>query len=164
MAFEAIFNGSAVGTPPTQYPASAATVTDGVDTSTGAAWNTARGGWSPEAVAFARASVLSQTSTVANVLTVVAPKTGLYRVDTYTVQATSTNGTLPVPSVAFTEGDLSTSSTIATVASGTATTGQGQSQSGYALVYAAAGTNIVVSTAAPTTLTYNIKARVEFLG
>lgn len=137
----------------------------GIDTVNNVFYVSAGNGWVPAGGgSVAKAILTAQSSTIANLLTYVAPVSGLYRVDTYTVQATATNGTLPVPAVAFTEADLGTSSTINTVASGTATTGQGQSQSGSVLVNAKAGTNIVVSSAGPTTLTYNIKTRVEFLG
>ena len=161
MGFDAVFQG-----PPANVPSPASAAALGFDEVAGAFYYTSpqSGGWVPTSSASQRAVSLSQTSTNANVLTNTAPATGLYRVSTYTVQATTTNGTLPVPAVAFTEGDLGTSNTVNTVASGTATTGQGQSQSGSVIVNAKAGTTIVISTAAPTTLTYNIKARIESLG
>lgn len=156
------------GQPPTgvsAFPAGSNTVTSAIDTNTGAEWVNLGKGWQPVSEAVAKAISLAQTSTLANLLTFTAPVTGLYTVSTYAVQATSTSGTLPVATVTFTEGDTGTTGcTETTVASGTATTGVGQSQSGLATVNAKAGSNIVVSVAAPTTLTYNIKARISYLG
>lgn len=152
--------------PPVGVAAPGAAVTEGIDKSNDIVYiSDGTNGWVPMSLAAAKGSSLAQTSTLANLLTFAVPRTGLYEVTTYTVQATSTNGTLPVPTVTFTEGDTGTiGATITTVASGTATTGEGQSQSGTVSVYAKGGTNIVVSVAAPTTLTYNAKARVAFLG
>jgi hypothetical protein len=157
------------GQPPTgvsAFPAGSRTVTSAIDTSTSAEWvNTGVNGWQPVSSAVAKGNSLAQTSTLASLLTFTAPVTGLYAVNTYTVQATATNGTLPVPTVTFTEGDTGTAgATATTVASGTATTGAGQSQSGQAIVNAKAGTPIVVSLGAPTTLTYNAKARISYIG
>ena len=154
------------GNPPAgAFPAGSATVTSAIDTNTQAEWVNVGKGWQPVSEAVAKGSSLAQTSTLANLLTFAVPVTGLYEVTTYTVQATSTSGTLPVPTVTFTEGDTGTAgASVTTVASGTATTGAGQSQSGTVAVFAKAGSNIVVSVAAPTTLTYNAKARISFAG
>jgi hypothetical protein len=115
-------------------------------------------------VAAAKGSLLAQTAaTQANLLTFAVPKTGLYRIDGYASQQTSTNGTLPTISVAWTEGDASTSNT-ATVVTGTATTGAGQYDQGSIIINAKVGTNIVLSSASAATLTYNVKTRVEYLG
>jgi hypothetical protein len=149
---------------PTSVPSPADALANYFDTFNNALWLSSGSGWQPLTDVVAKAILSAQTSTISNLLTLSAPVSGLYRVSTYTVQATSTSGTLPVPAVAFTEADLDTSSTVNTVASGTATTGEGQSQSGSVLVNAKAGTNIVVSSAAPTSLTYNIKARIEYVG
>lgn len=160
MSFNAIFQG-----PPVNLQAPSATVVDGFDIINNVEYvSNGTTGWIPTSPSvLTKAFLAAQTGAVANVLTYPVLVSGMYRVSTYTVQATATNGTLPVPTAAFTELDLATSSTITTVVTGTATTGAGQSQSGYALVNAIAGTNIVVSTAAPTTLTYNVKARIEFI-
>lgn len=160
MSFE-VFSG-----PPVGITAPGAAVTEGIDTANDIVYiSDGVNGWTPMSLAAAKGSSLAQTSTVANLLTFAVPRTGLYSVTTYTAQATATNGTLPVPTVTFTEGDTGTvGATATTVASGTATTGAGQSQSGSVAVFAKGNTNIVVSVAAPTTLTYNAKARVAFLG
>lgn len=136
----------------------------GVDTVNGAFYISSGNGWTPAADVVEKTILTGQGNSVSSLLSYTTPVAGLYRVDTYTVQATAANGTLPVPTVHFTEADLATTSTVTTVASGANTTGEGQSQSGFALANAAANSAITVSVGAPTTLTYNIKARIEFLG
>jgi len=122
-------------------------------------------GWVPASSSAAKAILSSQTAaTQANVLTFAVPATGLYRLDTYAVQMTATGGTLPSTAAAYTEGDTSVAQTgLAIQATGTGTNA-GDNKSGSVIVNAKAGTNIVISSAAAATLTYTLKARVEYLG
>lgn len=160
MSFNAIFNGT-----PSNVPSPSGQVADGIDTSTNAEWTSGANGWVPVSPAFAKAVLLNQTAaSQANLLTVVAPVTGLYRVSAYTVQANSTSGTLPSVTATFTEGDTGTTSCTAQVKATTSTTGEGQSGSGSAVINAQAGSNIVVSSASAATTTYNIKTRIEYIG
>lgn len=119
-------------------------------------------GWTPLTGVAAKGAAASQTAADANVLTFAVPVSGMYEINFYTVQATATSGTLPAVDVAFTDATLASAATAAVA--GVATTGKGQSQSGVINVNAQAGTNIVVSTGAPTSLTYNIQVRISYLG
>ncbi len=159
MSFDAIFSGQ----PPSSKPAGAATVAFGVDTFTGALWNTALGGWTPTSVASAKGTAKAQTGASASVLSFTVPVTGLYRVVGLVDQATATNGTPGAVQIAYTNADSGVAVAAASITTPAATTGIGQGQSGTAIVLALAGTTITVSALAPTTLTQNVYARVEFL-
>jgi hypothetical protein len=136
-----------------------------VDTVNGSLYISAGNGWQPLSDAVAKSILSSQTAaTQSNVLTYKAPATGLYRIDTYAVQMTATGGTLPSTAVAYTEGETgATESGLAVQATGTGTNA-GDNKSGTVIINAQAGTNIVVSSASAATLTYTLKARVEFIG
>ena len=136
----------------------------GVDTVANALYISAGSGWVPVSGASGAGSVLSQTAaTQSNVLTFAVPFTGLYRVDTYAVQMTATGGTLPSTAVAYTEGFTGVAeSGLAVQATGTGTN-KGDNKSGSVIIYAQAGTNIVVSSASAATLTYSVLARVEHI-
>lgn len=158
MSFNAIFNG-----PPQNVPSPGSQgYAEGIDVANGAEYFAGADGWTPVTGTVAQAQSLTQTGAVANVLTYAALQTGVYVVRTYTVQATATSGTLPTVTVTGTDPDLNHASTVSTT--GVATTGEGQSQTSELLVAAKAGTNIVVATGAPTSLTYNVKTRISFLG
>jgi hypothetical protein len=136
-----------------------------LDTLNGALWFSVGNGWVPDSNAAAKNILANQTAaTQANVLTLSAPATGLYRIDTYAVQIGATGGTLPSTAVAYTEGDSGATETgLAVQATGTGTN-NGDNKSGSVIINAKVGTNIVVSSASAATLTYTLKARVEFLG
>lgn len=137
----------------------------GVDTVNNAFYINAGNGWVPATDVVAKAVLSGQTAaTQANILTFKPTSTGLYRIDAYTVQATSTNGTLPEVDVAYTEGDTSVAQTGEVVLASGATTGQGQHKSGSIIINALAGVNIVVSSQSAATLTYDVKVRIEPLG
>jgi len=136
----------------------------GVDSIANALYVSTGNGWVPVNSASGVGNVASATAaTQANVLTYAVPITGFYRVDTYAVQMTSTGGTLPSTAVAYTEGFTGVAeSGLAVQATGTGTNA-GDNKSGSVLIYAKAGTNIVVSSAAAATLTYSVIARVEHI-
>lgn len=157
---DAVFSGS----PLPGFPAGGATVAVGVDTATGALWDTATGQWTPATSASGKGSALAQAGASANVLTFVAPVSGLYRVTGLVEQATATNGTPGAVQVAYTNATSGAAVAAASITTPAATTGIGQGQSGSIVINAKAGTNIVVSALAPTTLTQNVYGRVEFLG
>jgi hypothetical protein len=106
---------------------------------------------------------LAQTGASASVLSYTVPVSGLYRVTALVDQATATNGTPGAVQVAYTNADSGTAVAAASITTPAATTGIGQGQSGQVVVLAKAGTAITVSALAPTTLTQNVYARVEFL-
>jgi hypothetical protein len=150
---------------PTNVPAPGSEVANYLDTLNDALWFSTGSGWVPNSLAATKSALLSQTAaTQANVLTFSAPKTGMYRIDTYAVQIGATGGTLPSTAVAYTEGDSGATETgLAVQTTGTGTN-NGDNKSGSVIINAKGGTNIVVSSASAATLTYTLKARVEFLG
>lgn len=161
MSFDAVFS----GTPLPQYPASAATVSLGVDKTTGALWTTATGGWAPVSSAARKAVALGVTGVQASLISYVAPTTGLYRIDGYEARATATaNTTTPAITVSYTEGDTSATITAQSVVAAGATTTLGQSTAGSAIINVKAGTTVTVASAAVTGGSANIKVRIEFLG
>ena len=136
-----------------------------IDTVDGVLYMSTGNGWQPLSSSVAKAILSSQTAaTQANVLTFTAPVTGLYRLDTYAVQMTSTGGTLPSTAAAYTEGDTGATETGAAIQATGTGTNAGDNKSGSLIINAKAGTNIVISSAAAATLTYTLKARVEYLG
>ena len=136
-----------------------------VDTVNAGLFLSAGNGWQPLANVIAKSVISAQTAaTQSNLLTFKPSFTGLYRITAYTVQATSTNGTLPEVDVAYTEGDTSTAETGEVVLASGATTGIGQHKSGSIVINALKGVNIVLSSQSAATLTYDIKTRIEFLG
>ena len=136
-----------------------------VDTVNAALYISAGNGWQPFSDALAKSILSSQTAaTQANVLTFAVPATGLYRLTTYAVQMTATGGTLPSTAAAYTEGDTGVAETGAAIQATGTGTNAGDNKSGSLVINAKAGTNIVISSAAAATLTYTLKARVEFLG
>lgn len=162
-----MFNAITSGFPsasPTPFPAGSNTVTDAIDTNSGATWNNVGAGWAPDSNAFARAQVFGTTAAQAALLVFTVPVTGIYQITGYAAQSTATNGTPPQFQIAYTEGETGTVFTTANFGSTTATTGVGQSNVASTTINAKAGTTITVSTVAPTTLTANIKARVSYLG
>jgi hypothetical protein len=164
MPYNAVLSGppNAANSP---YPASGATNADAIDTNAAAEWVSISGqGWTPVSSAFAKAVVLNTTAAQPSLLVVKAPQTGLYIVNVYASQATSTNGTPPQFQIAYTEAD--TGVAISTTSFGTpaATTGQGQSNNATTTINAKGGTTITISSLAPTTLTANVKARISYLG
>ena len=128
-------------------------------------WLSAGNGWAPQSSSVAKAILSSQTAaTQSNVLTFTPPVSGLYRLDTYAVQIGATGGTLPSTAAAYTEADSGatvTGDAIQTTGTGT---NNGDHKSGSLIVNAKAGVNIVISSASAATLTYTLKARVEYLG
>ena len=157
---DAIFSG-----PPSNVPSPAgATVAIGIDTSVAALYASVGNGWVPVTGSTGKNSALAQTGATASVLTYTAPVSGLYRVDGLVEQATSTNGTPGAVQVAYTNATSGSAVAAASITTPAATTGIGQAQSGSLIVNAKAGTSIVVSALAPTTLTQNVYGCVEFLG
>lgn len=152
------------GTPLPTFPAGASTVALGVDKTTGALWTTAIGGWAPSATASGKAVANAQTGATTAVLTYAVQKSGLYRITGLVEQATATNGTPGAVQYAYTNAVSGSAVAAASFTTPAATTGIGQNQTGSVTVHALAGTNIVVSALAPTTLTQNVHARVESLG
>jgi hypothetical protein len=145
------------------YPAGGRTAASAIDTNVGAEWVALpQSGWQPVSSAFARAFVLATTAAQAALLVVTAPVSGLYVVNMFANQNTATNGTLPNFTVTYTDVDTGTS--VTDTVTGTATTGIGQAQSAQVVINAKANTTITVASAAPTTLTANVKARISFLG
>lgn len=136
-----------------------------VDTVNDVFYINAGNGWVPASVATAKAILSSQTAaTQANLLTYAVTTTGLYRLDTYAVQMTATGGTLPSTAAAYTEGDTGVAQTGAAIQATGTGTNAGDNKSGSLIINAKAGTNIVISSASAATLTYTLKARVEYLG
>lgn len=162
MAFDKIFQGPPSGVAAgnsNQYAAF------GVDTVNGGLYIANGQGWIPVSDAVYKTALLNQTAaTQASLLVFTAPVTGLYRIDTYAAQVGATGGTLPSTAVAYTEGDTgATESGLAVQTTGTGTNA-GDNKSGSVIINAKVGTTITVSSASAATLTYNIKARVEYLG
>lgn len=124
MSFE-IFAG-----PPVGVTAPGQSVIEGIDKANDVLYisDGVNGGWVPASASAAKANLLAQTAAVANILTYSAPRTGIYDITTYTVQATATSGTLPVTTATFTEGNTGVvGATIGVSGTGTATTTLGQS-------------------------------------
>lgn len=160
MSIDAIFSGGPQNSP---FPAAGNTVTLGLDTNTNALWVN-NNGWNGVSSAIAKAAVSATTAAQATMLVFTVPTTGLYRVSWEAAQATSTNGSLPTVTLAWTDGDNSTVLTSQAFVTGAATTGIGQSQSVEKLIFALAGSTITVNAAAPTTLTANEHARISYVG
>jgi hypothetical protein len=158
--FDAIFSGPPAGVP----SPGGATVTSGIDTANGTEYVNVGAGWKPLTASVAKASLLAQVADVANLLTYKVPVTGLYRIDAYEISTVATSGTLPAVNAASTEGDTSGSITTAVLADKTGVAAANTVNAGNQVVFAKAGTNIVLSTASYATLTYNIKTRISFLG
>jgi hypothetical protein len=136
-----------------------------VDTVNNTLYVSAGNGWVPLSDAVAKSILSSQTAaTQANVITYTPPVSGLYRIDTYAVQMTATGGTLPSTAVAYTEADTGVAQTGEAVQATGTGTNAGDHKSGSIIINAKAGVNIVVSSAAAATLTYTLKARVEYIG
>ena len=159
--FNAIFNSV-----PSSTPAPAATVLGGVDTNAGALWLSTpeSAGWVPVSLGVGKGHALAQTGATASVLTFVVPISGLYRIDAIVDQAPATNGTPGAVQYAYTNADSGSAVAAASFTTPAGTTGIGQGQTGTVIVNALGGSSIVVSALAPTTLTQNVRARVEFLG
>lgn len=136
-----------------------------IDTVNGTFYLSTGNGWVPAANITAKAILSSQTAaTQANLLTYKAPKTGLYRLTTYAVQIGATGGTLPSTAAAYTEADSGAAVTgDAIQATGTGTN-NGDHKSGSLIINLLGGTSVVISSASAATLTYTLKARVEYLG
>lgn len=144
--------------------APAAEVGQYIDTNVNTQWINSGSGWIPETGMVAKANALSVTGAQASLLVITAPVSGLYQVFAFAAQATSTNGTLPSFTVAYTDLDTGASVAATTFVTGAATTGQGQFQSGVVTINAKGGTTITIASGAPTTLTANVKARIASLG
>lgn len=161
MAFDKIFQG-----PPSGVAAgnSAQYAAFGLDSIANALYVSTGNGWVPVSSAAGAGSVLSATAaTQSNVLTYAVPYTGMYRIDTYAVQMTSTGGTLPSTAAAYTEGLTGVAISGAAVQATGTGTNQGDNKAGSLIVYAKAGTNIVISSASAATLTYSVLARIEHI-
>jgi len=136
----------------------------GLDSVANALYVSTGSGWVPVSGAAGAGSVASATAaTQSNVLTYAVPFTGLYRIDTYAVQIGATGGTLPSTAAAYTEGFTSASISGAAIQATGTGVNNGDNKAGSLIVYAKAGTNIVVSSAAAATLTYTVLARVEHI-
>jgi hypothetical protein len=135
-----------------------------VDTVNAALYLSTGNGWQPFSDALAK-TVFSNTSVaaIANVLTLVAPATGIYRVTTYAVQTTATASDLPSTNVSYTEGETGVAQPTNAIQAEAAETAAGAHVTGTVTINALAGSSIVVSSAAGTGV-YTLKARVEFLG
>ena len=135
-----------------------------VDTVNGALYLSAGNGWQPFSDALAK-TVFTNTSVaaIANVLTLVAPSTGIYRVTTYAVQSTATASDLPSTNVSYTEGDTGVAMPTNVIQAEAPETAEGAHVTGTVTINVLAHTPIVVSSAAGTGV-YTLKARVEFLG
>jgi hypothetical protein len=159
------FNYVGSGNPGSTTEAPAAAAANYYDTFNNALWLSSGSGWKPSAPSVVSKAVhLAATGAVANLLTYAVPVSGTYRITVTASQATSTNGTLPTATATYTDFDTATASvSINVIGTGVATTGIGQAESGSVLVTALAGTNIVVATGAPTTLTANIRTRIEYV-
>lgn len=111
----------------------------------------------------------AQVANVANVLTYAVPTTGLYRVDLYEVAANvATGATLPAVTVVYTEADTTGTITQTLASVGSVSAANVVSQ-GTFLVNAGPVSNIVIATTSyaagsGTALSYNIKARITYLG
>jgi hypothetical protein len=162
MAFDKIFQG-----PPSGVAAgnSAEYAAFGVDSIASALYVSAGNGWVPSASGAGQAQVLNQTAaSQASLLVYTAPKTGLYRVDTYAAQVGATGGTLPSTAVTYTEGETGATETSEQVQATHVSTNAGDHLAGSLIINAEAGKTITVSSASAATATYNLKARIEFLG
>jgi hypothetical protein len=135
-----------------------------VDSVNGVLYLSTGNGWQPFSDAMLK-TVFSNTSAaaIANVLTLVAPSTGIYRVTTYAVQTTATASDLPATNVSYTEGDTGVAQPTNVIQAVDDTTTQGSHQTGTVTINALANTPIVVSSSAGTGV-YTLKARIEFLG
>lgn len=165
MSFDAIFSGYPSGlASPSVAPAL------GVDTTNFNAYLNSSNGWVPFAPSTVSKTVLrAQTANVASVLTYAVQVTGLYRVDLYEVSAnTATGATLPAITVVYTDVDTTGSITQTLASVGSVSAANVVSQ-GTFLVNAGPVSNIVIATTSyaagsGTALSYNIKARITYLG
>lgn len=165
--FDAIFQGQ-----PTTFPAPVGTTVSGVDTANQNLYLTNGNGWVPAAPStLAKNGLLAQVANVASVLTFAVPSNlgGAYQVSIYEISAnTPTAATLPAVTVVFTDKDTggSITDTLADVASVAA---PNVVNAGTFVIHPKGGTNVVIATTSyaagsGTALSYNIHARVTYLG
>lgn len=165
MSFNSVFSG---------YPVSIASPANapsfGVDTTNYNGYLNSANGWVPFAPSTVSKTVLrAQAANVANVLTYAVQTVGLYRVDLYVVSANVPVGaTLPAVTVVYADADTtgSITQTLASVGSVAAANVVNQ---GTFLLNAGPVSNIVIATTSyaagsGTALSYNIKARITYLG
>ena len=139
-----------------------------VDSVNGALYLSTGNGWVPFSDALAKSVLTNQTAaTIPSVLTYTAPVTGIYRITTYAVQTVAGTGVvLGATNVSYTEGDTGVAQTNSQIQGSDTVSAVGAHNSGSVIINALAGTPIVISSGlvTPSTATYDIKARIEFLG
>ena len=141
-----------------------------LDTFNVSLWFNVGNGWVPDSAGLvSKKALLAQAANVSNVLTYAVLANGLYKVSLYEVSSnTPTAATLPAITVVYT--DLDTAGSITdTLASVGSVSSAGVVNQGSFIVNAGVGTNIVIATTSyaagsGTALSYNIKARIQYLG
>jgi hypothetical protein len=104
-----------------------------------------------------------QTANIANLLTYTAPAIGLYRVDAYVISTVATSGTLVSVTAVYTDADTAGSITATVVTGGSSSAANTVYQGGVYTNVAAGGT-IVLATTSYASTTYNVKARILYIG
>ena len=170
MSLNAVFQGA-----PANVPSPGAAAALGLDEVGGALYYTSpqSAGWQPINVATAKGSSLGQTANNANLLTYNVTATGMYRVGYYAISANTpgagADAAIPGATVTFTDANTGGSAVDTVPATSSTVVAANVVNQGSALVYAKAGTQIVVATTnyvagSGTALSYNARSRVEYLG
>lgn len=136
----------------------------GADTFNNTLWLISSAGNSPIAPGLVdKVAALGQTANIANLLTYTARAAGLYKVEGYVISTVATSGTLVSMTAVYT--DLDTTGTVtATVVTGGASSASSTVYQGAVVVNVAAAGTIVLATTSYATTTYNVKARIIYLG
>lgn len=106
---------------------------------------------------------LGQTANIANLLTYTVSAAGMYKVDGYVISTVATSGTLVSMTAVYADLDT-TGSVTATVVTGGASSASSTVYQGGVIVNVASGGTIVLATTSYATTTYNVKARIIYLG
>lgn len=110
-----------------------------------------------------KVAALTQAANIANLLTYTVSAPGMYRVDGYVISTVATSGTLVSMTAVYTDLDTAGSVT-ATVVTGGASSAANTVYQGGVIVNVASGGTIVLATTSFATTTYNVKARILYLG
>jgi len=136
----------------------------GADSFNNALWLISSNGNKPVAGCLVdKVAMLGQTANIANLLTYTVSAAGMYKVEGYVISTVATSGTLVSMTAVYADLDT-TGSVTATVVTGGASSASSTVYQGGVLVNVASGGTIVLATTSYATTTYNVKARILYLG
>jgi hypothetical protein len=110
-----------------------------------------------------KVAMLGQTANIANLMTYTARQSGLYKVEGYVISTVATSGTLVSMTAVYTDLDT-TGSVTATVVTGGSSSASSTVYQGSVIVNVAVAGTIVLATTSYASTTYNVKARIIYLG